>query len=157
MLPLQESRFDAWLEDCFPGGSDGKASACSVGDPDAILGSGRSPGEGNGSPLQYSCLENPMDRGAWCRLLSMESQRVRPDWAISLQEPSGLPKEQSNWISTHPCRIAVLLCMHMTLSLYPEYRVMDLCFTFKLLTLIFFLNFCFWVNFSIYWCITSTQ
>ena len=40
MLPLQECRFDAWLEDCFPGGSDGKASACSVGDPDAILGSG---------------------------------------------------------------------------------------------------------------------
>ena len=65
MLPLQESRFDAWLEDCFPGGSDGKASACSVGDPDAILGSGRSPGEGNGSPLQYSCLENSLDGGAW--------------------------------------------------------------------------------------------
>ena len=49
----------------FPGGSDGKASACSVGDPDAILGSGRSPGEGNGSPLQYSCLENSLDGGAW--------------------------------------------------------------------------------------------
>ena len=46
----------------FPGGSDGKESACSVGDPGLILGSGRSPGEGNGSPLQYACLENPMDR-----------------------------------------------------------------------------------------------
>ena len=40
-------------------------SACSAGDPGSIPGSGRSPGEGNGNPLQYSCLENPMDRGAW--------------------------------------------------------------------------------------------
>ena len=49
----------------FPGGSDGKASACSAGDPGSIPGSGRSRGEGNGNPLQYSCLENPTDRGAW--------------------------------------------------------------------------------------------
>ena len=46
------------------GGSDGKASAYSAGDPGLIPGWGRSPGEGNGTPLQYSCLENPMDRGA---------------------------------------------------------------------------------------------
>ena len=51
--------------DNFPGGSDGKASAYNAGDPGSVPGSGRSPGEGNGSPLQYSCLENPMDRGAW--------------------------------------------------------------------------------------------
>ena len=49
----------------FPGGSDGKESACDAGDPSSIPGSGRSPGEGNGNPLQYSCLQNPMDRGAW--------------------------------------------------------------------------------------------
>ena len=49
----------------FPGGSDGKASACNVGDLGLILGSGRSPGEGNGNPLQYSCLEKSMDGGAW--------------------------------------------------------------------------------------------
>ena len=49
----------------FPGGSDGKASVYNVGDLGLIPGSGRSPGEGNGNPLQYSCLENPMDRGAW--------------------------------------------------------------------------------------------
>ena len=49
----------------FPGGSDGKVSAYNVGDPGSIPGSGRSPGEGNGNPLQYSCLENPVDRGAW--------------------------------------------------------------------------------------------
>ena len=49
----------------FPGGSDGKPSACSAGDLGSTPGLGRSPGEGNGNPLQYSCLENPMDRGAW--------------------------------------------------------------------------------------------
>ena len=49
----------------FPHGSDGKASAYNAGDLGSILGSGRSPVEGNDNPLQYSCLENPMDRGAW--------------------------------------------------------------------------------------------
>ena len=49
----------------FPGGSDGKVSAYNAGYLGSIPGSGRSPGEGNGNPLQYSCLENPMDRGAW--------------------------------------------------------------------------------------------
>ena len=49
----------------FPAGSDGTESACSMGDPGLIRGSGIPPGEGNGYPLQYSCLENPMDRGAW--------------------------------------------------------------------------------------------
>ena len=49
----------------LPGGSDGQVSAYNVGDPGSIPGSGRSPGEGNGKPLQYSCLENPMYRGAW--------------------------------------------------------------------------------------------
>ena len=60
----------------FPGGSDSKASVYNAGDLGSIPGSGRFPGEGNGNPLQYSCLENPMDRGAWCRLLSMGSQRA---------------------------------------------------------------------------------
>ena len=49
----------------FPGGSDGKAFAYIVGDPGSIPGLGRSPGEGNGNPLQNSCLENPMDGEAW--------------------------------------------------------------------------------------------
>ena len=49
----------------FPGGSEGTASAYNAGDLGSIPGSGRSPGEGNGNPLQYSRLENPMDRGAW--------------------------------------------------------------------------------------------
>ena len=49
----------------FAGGSDGKESAYNAGDPGSIPGSGRSPGEGNGNPLQYSCLENPTDGGDW--------------------------------------------------------------------------------------------
>ena len=48
----------------FPGGSDGKVSVYHAGHPVSIPGYGRSPGEGNGNPLQYNCLENPMDRGA---------------------------------------------------------------------------------------------
>ena len=63
----------------FPGGSDGKASVYSVRDLGVIPGLGRFPGEGNGNTLQYSCLENPMDGGAWCRLLFMGSQGVRHD------------------------------------------------------------------------------
>ena len=50
----------------FPGGSDGKASVYNAGDLGLIPGSGRFSGEGNGNPLQYSCLENPMDGEAWC-------------------------------------------------------------------------------------------
>ena len=49
----------------FPGGSDDKASASNAGDPGSIPGLGRSPGEGNGDLLQYSCLEDPVDGGAW--------------------------------------------------------------------------------------------
>ena len=62
----------------FPGGTKVKASACNVGDLGLIPGSGRSPGEGNGNPLQYSCLENPMDGGAWWATVHW-SQRVRHD------------------------------------------------------------------------------
>ena len=53
------------FEKNFPGGSGGKESACNVGDPGLVPGFGTSPGEGNVHPLQYSCLENSMDRGAW--------------------------------------------------------------------------------------------
>ena len=64
-----------WSEYGFPGGSAGKEFACDAGDLGLIPGSGRSPGEGNGYPLQYSCRENSMDTGA-CGLQSMGSQRV---------------------------------------------------------------------------------
>ena len=50
---------------CFPDGSDGKESACNARDSGSIPGSGRSPGEGNGNPIQYYCLENSMEKGTW--------------------------------------------------------------------------------------------
>ena len=62
---IKDFRTDHLRDKDFPGGSDGKASAYNAGDPGSIRGSGRSPGEGNGNPLQYSCLGNPMDGGAW--------------------------------------------------------------------------------------------
>ena len=59
-----------------PGGSDGKESACSMGDPGSIRGSGIPPGGGKGYPLQYARLENPMDRGAWLAVV----QWVTKSW-----------------------------------------------------------------------------
>ena len=72
---MKRKNFDSVWD--FPGGSDGKAysaAAYNVGDPGSIPGSGRSLGEGNGNPLQHSCLDNPMDGGA-----SMGSQKVGHD------------------------------------------------------------------------------
>ena len=60
----------------FPGGSDGKESSSSAGDLGSIPESGRPPGEGNGNPLQYSCLENSMNRGAWWAIQSTGLHRV---------------------------------------------------------------------------------
>ena len=86
----------------FPGGSEVKASASNAGDRGPIPGSGRSPGEGNGNPLQYSCLENPwMEKPG--RLQSMGLQRVRHDWTTSLslslvaQMLKGLLTLQDTW------------------------------------------------------------
>ena len=66
LMREQSSGLDlTWPWTGFPAGSVGKDSACNAGDLGSIPGLGRFPGEGNGNPLQYSCLENPMDRGAW--------------------------------------------------------------------------------------------
>ena len=75
MDPSLNGLINSW---CFPGASDSKESTCNAGDLGLILGLGRSPGKGNSYPLQYSCLENSMDRGAWW-LQSMGSQRIRHD------------------------------------------------------------------------------
>ena len=64
MIKIKE-RLHTQKRDNFTGGSEVKASAWNAGDPGSIPGSGRSPGQGNGNPLQYSCLENPMDGEAW--------------------------------------------------------------------------------------------
>ena len=66
----------------FPLGSDRKESACSVGVPGLIPGLGRSPGEGNGNPLQYSCLENPVDRGAWQATVHEVTELDMTEWLI---------------------------------------------------------------------------
>ena len=70
----------------FPGGSDCKDSAYNAGDPGSIPGSGRSPGEGNGNPLQYSCLENPVDGGAWLATVHgvAKSQRLHYHYGNSM-------------------------------------------------------------------------
>ena len=67
----------------FPSGSNGKHSAFSAGDVGSTPGSGRSPGKGNGNPLQYSCLENPMDRGAWWATVhDLQSQTQLNEWLL---------------------------------------------------------------------------
>ena len=68
----------------FLGSSDGRASACNAGDLGWIPELGRSPGEGNGNPIHYSCLENPMDGGAPQAIQSRGSQTAGQDWATSL-------------------------------------------------------------------------
>ena len=60
----------------FPDGSGSKESACNVGDLDSIPGLGRSPGEGHGNPFQYSCLENPIDGGAWRATVHGDSKEL---------------------------------------------------------------------------------
>ena len=70
----------------FPGGSDGKESACNAEDPGSSPGSGRSPGGGNGNPLQYYCLENLMDIGAWQATVNGVA-RVRHDLATKPPPP----------------------------------------------------------------------
>ena len=75
IFPTQELNWG--LLHCFPGGSEGKVSACDAGNPGSIPGLGRFPGEGNGNRLQYSCLENPMDREVWCRLQSVGVAKSR--------------------------------------------------------------------------------
>ena len=88
-----------WYLVGLSGGSEGKESACNAGDPDLIPRSGRSLGEGNGYPLQYSCLENSLDRGTWCGLWSMRLQRVGHDWATNILVPSGICRQRSDrWV-----------------------------------------------------------
>ena len=115
----------------FPAGSEVKASACNAGDSDLIPGLGRSPWDGNGNPLQYSCLENPRDRGAWWaavygvtqswtrlkQLSSSSSSRQKGDNAVllpllfhffcdrynSLQEKTGLPASVGNLANQKSC------------------------------------------------------
>ena len=95
----------------FPGGSDSKVSVCNSGDPGSIPGSGRCPGERNGTPLQYSCLENPMDREAGYATIHgvAKSQTRWSDFTFSLPSPNnmkdlwGLSSFPKYIFGVHPC------------------------------------------------------
>ena len=93
----------------FPGGSDGKESAYNLRDPDSIPGSGRSPGEGNGNPFQYSCLENPTDRRVWRATAYGVTELDTTELLIlSLSEPAKWQSEDVN--------LEVCLSLEHTLS-----------------------------------------
>ena len=99
----------------FPGGSDGKASAYNAGDPGSIPGLGRSPGEGNGNPLQYSCQENPMNGGA-CQVTvhGVAKNRTR------LSNFTSLPPRKSNCFHTYKnvfLKLIIITCI-IYLSLF---------------------------------------
>ena len=99
-----KERRNIWLLPGFPGGSDSKASACNAGDLGLIPGLGRSPGEGNGNPLQYSCLENPMDGGAWQAIVHgvTNSQTRLSDFtfraSLVAQRLKRLPAMRETWV-----------------------------------------------------------
>ena len=76
---LEKDRLPAPVFLGFPGGTDGKESTCNAGDLDLTPGLGRSPGEGKGYPLQYSCLENPMDRRAWWAVVHRVTESDRTE------------------------------------------------------------------------------
>ena len=95
----------------FPGGSEGKGSAYNVGDLGSIPGLGGSPGEGNGNPLQYSCLENPMDGGTWLGYSPWghkESDTTERLHSLMLSTPLALesfvsPSKRMPWLSKYGC------------------------------------------------------
>ena len=106
----------------FPDGWVGKESACSAGDPGSIPGLGRSPEEGNGYSLQYTCLKNSIDRGAGGALQSMGSQRVGQDWATNTFNFQG-PVQRSAWRGDlgglhTPMGVSCAGGMHNTLLLF---------------------------------------
>jgi len=113
----------------FLGGSDCKESACRERDPRLINGSGRSPGEGNGNPLQYSCLENSMDRATWqatCHGISRShSQRSN----FTSQESDCLPllAGRSSDSMFHPIRVNTGMAIHIPRTLSTSIFVQNRC------------------------------
>ena len=92
--PQRRKHFWSWVEDL--GGSCGKVSVYNARDLSSVPGSGSIPVEGNGNPLLYSCLENPIYGGVWCRLLSTGLQRVGHEWATSLS--LSLSEDKEIWL-----------------------------------------------------------
>ena len=108
----------------FPGGSDGKESTCNEGDWGVIPGSGRSPGEGNGYPLQYSCLENSMDREAG-RLQSMGSQRVGHNWVTNTVLTTLLPLHLMLFLLTNMPSSSIFIWRNFWGTTQMPYPLMD--------------------------------
>ena len=104
----------------FPGGSEVKVSACNAGDPGLIPGSERSPGKGNGTPLQYSCLENPMDGGAWSAAvhgIARSRTRLR-DFTLTFHFHA-LEKEMATYssvVTTHGCKFSCCILISNQLN-----------------------------------------
>ena len=120
----------------FPDSSVGKESACNAGDLGSIPGLGKSPGEGIGYPLWYSCLENPMDRGAWwAHKEYMGSQRVGHDWAI--KHSSAHSWLTVLWVSGEQRRDSTT---HIHASILPQTplpsRLPPKCFIFEVATIL---------------------
>ena len=102
----------------FLGGSEGKESACNAGNPSSIPGSGRSPGEGNGNPLQYSCLENPTDRGAWWVTVHIiSSVLLRKPFLLSHVSLQPLPWISAPLMAELPEALSECLCFLVSPSL----------------------------------------
>ena len=98
----------------FSGGSDGKESTCNAEDLGSIPGSGRSPRGGHSNSLQYSCLENPMDREAW-GVQSVGSQRFRHDWATYTHTPDSKRQptlQETKWLMTQGMGVRLIPQRH---------------------------------------------
>ena len=108
----------------LPGGSEGKAFACSAGDLGLIPGSGRSPGEGNGNPLQYSCLESPKNGGAWWATVHgvPKSRTQLSDFAFT--------KVNSEGLQLKPGRLLFVCCSTVDLSYSISFRCTAMCFSY---------------------------
>ena len=109
----------------FSGGSDGKVSACNVGDLGSIPGLERSPGEENGTPLQYSCVENSMDRGAWQAIVhGVAKSQTRLSNFTSSDNYSDLPKSIIFFLFTSKKYMCKKLCeAYMSKLVLPHLKI----------------------------------
>ena len=105
----------------FPGGSDGKESTCHARDSSSIPGSGRSPGGVNGNPLQYPCLENSMDSGAWQVTVHRVTKRVRHDWVTNTHTHTHTHSHQVAWHSAWFQRTGWHTCIWVSSNTYVPF------------------------------------
>ena len=148
----------------FPGGSDCKESACNVGDPVSVCGSGRSPGEGNGNPLQYSCLKNPIDGGTWWARVHRvtKSQTWMSNLLTLYTMHSCVTCEIINWVFFFFQFPSSLFYIFQRVSLSPPWLSLFLGIILFAVILIsiylsLYMYFCFLFLVVHYWCIGTQQ